>query len=69
MNSPRELMNLYGRRVKHPRGILEFSLQMKEHLIQTETEEKKKEIRSLMSRGAKENIQNYCLASRFEDGP
>jgi len=45
-------MNLYGRRVKHPRGILEFSLQMKKHLVQTETEEgKKKEIRSLMSRG------------------
>jgi len=45
-------MNLYGRRAKHPRGILEFSLQMKQSLIQAETEEeKKREIRSLMSRG------------------
>jgi len=52
MSSLRELMNLYERRAKHPRGILEFSLQMKKHLIQTETEEeKKREIRSLMSRG------------------
>jgi len=52
MKSFKELMSLYERRANHPGGILEFSLQMKRSLIGTDMEEdKKKEIRSLMSKG------------------
>jgi len=51
MKNFKELMDLYERTRKHPTGILEFSLRMKKSLIRTDTEEdKKKEIRSLMSR-------------------
>jgi len=52
MKNFKELMNLYERTTKHSTGILEFSLQMKKSLIGTDIEEdKKKEIRSLMTRG------------------
>jgi len=52
MKSFKELMSLYERRANHPGGILEFSLQMKRSLIGTDMgEDKKKEIRSLMSKG------------------
>ncbi len=52
MRSLKELMNLYERKAKHSEGILEFSLRMRQSLIGTDPEEdKKREIRSLMSRG------------------
>ena len=52
MRSLKELMNLYERKAKHSEGILEFSLRMRQLMIGTDPEEdKKREIRSLMSRG------------------
>lgn len=47
-----ELVSLYERRGKHPRGILTFSLHMKQLLSGAEIEEEKRRaIRSLLNRG------------------
>jgi len=52
MRSLEDAMKLYERREKHPRGILTLSLQMRQSLYGTETEERKKrQIRTLMCRG------------------
>jgi len=65
MRNLKELMNLYERRTKHSEQILEFSLRMKKALIGTDPEEdKKREIRSLMSRG----IQSEKEYSRLLSG-
>ncbi len=64
MRSFKELMNLYDRRAKHQSGILEFSLRLKQSLIGTDTEEdKKREIRSFMSKGVQSERERSKLLS------
>ena len=64
MRNLKELMNLYERRTKHSEQILEFSLRMKKSLIGTgPEEEKKREIRSLMSRGVQSEKEYSRLLS------
>ena len=59
MTSLKELTNLYDGRAKDRRGIIEFSLHLRQMLLGTEIEEnKKREIRLLMSKGA-QNERNY----------
>jgi len=58
-------MNLYDVGAKRPRGILELSLKIRKTLIGTEMEEeKKREIRSLMSRGVLSEAEYSKLLSR-----
>jgi len=64
MRSFKELMSLYEGRAKNPKGIFEFSLQMRQALIGANTEEdKKKAIRSLMSRGVQSGKEYSRLLS------
>lgn len=71
MASLRELTNLYERRAKGRRGIIELSLQLKQMLLGTEIEEnRKREIRLLMSKGIQHERDHLkLLSARRFGGP